>query len=44
MPEYLPVIVIGIALPILTTIAYIVAWVWPEPGPDREDADSRAGR
>jgi hypothetical protein len=44
MPEYLPVIVIGVALPILTTIAYVVAWLWPEPGPDREDVDAGVDR
>ncbi|MEV6323089.1 hypothetical protein AB0M45_18105 [Nocardia sp. NPDC051787] len=41
MPEYLPVFVVGFALLILMVIAYLVAYLWPEPGPRRTDRTVR---
>lgn len=38
MPEYLPVLVVGIAIALLSVAVYCVAWVWPEPGPHRGEA------
>ncbi|WP_454199619.1 hypothetical protein [Nocardia sp. Marseille-Q1738] len=41
MPEYLPIIVIAIALLILMAITYLAAYLWPEPGPHRTDRTVR---
>ncbi|WP_268895614.1 hypothetical protein [Nocardia sp. CY41] len=38
MPEYLPVLVVGVAIALLAAAVYYAALVRPEPGPHRYEA------